>query len=54
MLVALAGGWIAYDHVWRHGGDRPVAWRDLSARLGPLRYPRASFRVFLQREKLVT
>ena len=53
MLVALAGGWIAYDHVWRHGGDRPVAWRDLSARLGPLRYPRASFRVFLHREKLV-
>jgi hypothetical protein len=39
-------------HVWEHGGGRRVAWRDLSAQLGPLRFPRATFRVFLRREKL--
>lgn len=39
-------------HLWQHGGDKPVAWRDLSAQLGPLRFPRATFRVFLRREKL--
>jgi hypothetical protein len=42
-----------YVHVWQHGGGRPVAWHDLSAQLGPLRFPRATFRVFLHREKLV-
>jgi len=52
VVVALAAGWVAYVHVWRHGGGRPMAWRDLSARLGPLRFPRATFRVFLRREKL--
>jgi hypothetical protein len=40
-------------HLWEHGGGRPVAWRDLSAQLGPVRFPRATFRVFLRREKLV-
>ncbi len=52
LLVALAGGWIAYSHLWRYGGARPLAWRDLSARLGPLQFPRPTFRVFLRREKL--
>jgi hypothetical protein len=51
-VAALAGGWVAYVHLWQQGGDRPVAWRDLSAQLGPLRFPRATFRVFLHREKL--
>ena len=41
-------------HEWRHGDPRPLAWRDLSARVGPLRFPRATFRVFLHREKLVS
>ena len=45
-------GWVAWVHLWEHGGGKPVAWRDLSAQLGPLRFPRATFRVFLRREKL--
>ena len=48
----LAGGWIAYVHYWRHGGGRSVAWRDLSAEVGPLQFPRATFRVFLRPQKL--
>jgi hypothetical protein len=39
-------------HLWEHGGGKPVAWRDLSPQLGSLRFPRATFRVFLRREKL--
>jgi protease stability complex PrcB-like protein len=27
VLVALAGGWIAYVHVWRYGDVRPLAYR---------------------------
>ena len=52
VVAALAAGWVAYVHAWQHGGGKPLAWRDLSARLGPLRFPRATFRVFLRREKL--
>jgi len=26
-LVALAGGWIAYVHVWRYGAEHPLAYR---------------------------
>ena len=52
-MLGLAGGWIAYSHVWRYGGGRPLAWQDLTARLGPLQFPRPTFRVFLQRAKLV-
>jgi hypothetical protein len=46
-------GWLVYEHSTRFSGDRPVAWRDLTARLGPLRFPRPTFRVFLRRDKLV-
>ena len=53
LVAVLAGAWVAYVHLWKHGGGKPVAWRDLSAELGPLRFPRATFRVFLRREKLV-
>jgi len=52
VVVALVGGWVAYVHAWRHGGGRPVAWSDVSARVGPLQFPRATFRVFLRRKKL--
>ena len=31
LIVLLAGGaWIAYTELWRHGGAKPVAWRNLS------------------------
>ncbi len=52
LAVALAGGWVAYDHAYRHGGDSAVAWRDLTTRLGPVEFPRPTFRVFLRRQKL--
>ncbi len=54
MVVALVGGWVAYGYIWRYGGARQLAWRDLSAELGPLQFPRPTFRVFLRREKLAT
>ena len=41
-------------HLWQHGGGKPLEWRDLSARLGPLRFPRATFRVVLRREKMAS
>jgi PrcB C-terminal len=50
--VAFAIGWKAYVRHWQHGVLRPLAWRDLSAQLGPLRFPRPTFRVFLRRAKL--
>lgn len=53
LLAAFAGGWVAYAH-WQQGGARPLAYRDLTARLGPLQFPRPTFRVFLKPEKLVT
>jgi hypothetical protein len=27
VLVALAGGWIAYVHLWRYGGAHPLAYK---------------------------
>jgi hypothetical protein len=27
VLVAVAGGWIAYVHLWRYGGAHPLAYR---------------------------
>jgi hypothetical protein len=27
VLIALAGGWIAYVHVWQQGGAHPLAYR---------------------------
>jgi hypothetical protein len=32
-LVALAAGWTAYVHLWRHGDAHPLAYRDESAKL---------------------
>jgi hypothetical protein len=33
-LAALAAAWILYVDRYRHGGDRALAWADLSAKLG--------------------
>jgi hypothetical protein len=27
VLFALAGGWVAYVHLWRYGGAHPIAYR---------------------------
>jgi hypothetical protein len=30
--VAAAAGWLAWQELWARGGDRPLAWRDLTSR----------------------
>ena len=50
MLVA-AAAWLAWQELWAHGGDRPLAWRDLTDRTlaDP---PRSELRVFRSRAAL--
>ncbi len=31
-LVTAAAGWVAWQELWAHGGDRQLAWRDVTAR----------------------
>jgi len=31
-VLAAAAGWLAWQELWAHGGDRPLAWRDVTAR----------------------
>jgi PrcB C-terminal len=44
--------WVVYDRVYERGGDRPVAWQDLTRQLGPLEFPRPTGRVYRRREDL--
>ena len=39
MLLA-AGLWLAYTHWWGRGGEQPVAYRDLTRRLGRVEFTR--------------
>ncbi|HWN21538.1 MAG TPA: protease complex subunit PrcB family protein [Gaiellaceae bacterium] len=50
MLVA-AAGWLGWQELWAHGGDRPLAWRDLTDRT-LAEPPRAELRVFGSRMDL--
>ncbi len=43
-----------YVHVVRHGGGRPVAWQDVTPKLGALPLPRPAGQVFETREELRT
>ena len=53
LIVLLAGGaWVSYAELWRHGGGRPVAWRDLSGRLGAAELSKPVFRRFRTRRSL--
>ena len=52
VVALLASGWLAYDRGWGRGGDRPLAWRDVTAALAPASFPRASERVFESRAEL--
>jgi hypothetical protein len=42
LLVAVAAGWLLYAH---RGGERELAWRDVSKTLGSPRFPKRKFRV---------
>ncbi len=50
MLVA-AAAWLGWQELWAHGGDRPLAWRDLTDRTlaDP---PRTELRIFRSRAAL--
>jgi len=52
LVVALAAGWVLYDRVYAGGGDRPVAWLDLTPALGERRFARAATRVIESRAEL--
>jgi hypothetical protein len=50
VLLAVCG-WLAWQELWAHGGDRPLPWRDVSART--LAEPqRSQLAVFGSREEL--
>lgn len=52
-LTAVVAGWLAFDQATGDGG-RPVAWRDLTASLGPLELTREHTQVFCSRGELET
>jgi hypothetical protein len=53
VLLALgAGGWLVYAQVYETGGDRAVAWRDLTTHVGPLRFAKPTKQVFTSRRSL--
>ena len=50
-VVLAAAGWLAWQELWAHGDDRPLAWRDVTART--LAEPaRSQLAVFGSREEL--
>jgi hypothetical protein len=51
-VLAFLVGWPAFEHGYRRGGDRPLAWADLSADVAPLRLPRPTTRVFRDERSL--
>ena len=50
----MAGGWIAYAHLWRDGGATPLLYRDLTAALPRLEPPVETRRRFRHRDQLAT
>ena len=52
-VVVAAAGWVAWQELWAHGDDRPLAWRDVTART--LAEPeRSRLQVLRSREALET
>jgi hypothetical protein len=49
--VAAAAGWLAWQELWARGGDRPLAWRDLTSRT-LAEPPRSQLRVLGSRAEL--
>lgn len=53
LIALLAGGaWIAYAELWRHGGGKPVAWRDMPGVLGAAEFSKPVFLRFRKRRYL--
>jgi hypothetical protein len=50
-VVTAAAGWLAWQELWARGGDRPLAWRDLTSRT-LAEPPRSQLRVFGSRTEL--
>lgn len=50
-MLAAAAAWLAWQGLWAHGGDTPLAWRDLTSRT-LAEPPRSELRVFGSRDDL--
>jgi hypothetical protein len=46
------GGWLIYANAFARHSGRPIAWRDLTAELGPVRWPRLTISILRQPAKL--
>jgi hypothetical protein len=51
-VLVVAGGWLAYSHLWTDSGAKPLAYRDLTAALAPLEPPAETQRLFRRRGQL--
>lgn len=52
VVLLIGGAWIAYAELWRHGGGKPVAWRDLSGSVGAVEIAKPAFQRFRSRGAL--
>jgi hypothetical protein len=48
----VVGGWLIYANAFARHSARSIAWRDLTAELGPVRWPRLTISVLRDRGKL--
>jgi len=51
-VAGLVCAGLVYAYGFGRGGGRPLAWRDVSAQLGPAEFPRPAGRVFDSAEEL--
>jgi hypothetical protein len=51
-LLTVACGWIAYTRIWRDGGTKPLAYRDLTSNVPALEPPAAAQLLFSRRDEL--
>ncbi len=52
IVLAVGGALIAYGELWRHGGSKPIAWRDLPPSLGAAAPAKPTFLRFRKRRYL--
>ncbi len=51
-MLAAAGAWLVYAHWWGHGDERPLAYRDLTRKLGRVEFTRKVTGVYHSRAAL--
>src|SRR5947207_4740461 len=51
-VAIFVGGWLVYAKAIARSSAHPVPWRDLTAELGPVRWPRLTISVLRDPEKL--